>query len=255
MHGRSDNSPNPASKTIIEKSVPSLPRKLTREPPKSSSPTSTVANAVVVETPPPPPPRTNDVGRVVTNAFGKAFRIDAVVVPQGPRKNGIEVYRDRRLFESNAENALDGIVNQLPGDMLLGDFDEKRFEREFLAAMNNKIEISEEDNEDEVRRKMEMIDMKKELMAARARGESIGEIVKNLRNEVNKMAELRDNLISELVTIKKSQATPEEIEEYYQAANKILADRGVRPIYSPATIKEKLQAAKLRKAAERESSR
>ena len=205
------------------------------------------ANIAAPLLPPPPPKRTNDVGRIVTNAFGRAFRIDAVVVPRGPRMNGAEVIRDRRLFVSNAENLLDGIVNQQLGDRFLGDFDEKQFEKEFLEAINNKIEITAEDDDDEARRKLEMIDMKKELLAAYKKGESIGGIVKAARDEVNKTADLRDDLISELVAIKKSAASPEEIESYYEAANEILAQRGVRPLYSPATIQKKLQEAKLRK--------
>ena len=203
--------------------------------------------------PQPPPPPSNDVGRVVKDAFGREFKIEAVVAPRGPRRNGVEIIRDRRLFVSNAENALDGIVNQEMGDRFLGDFDEKQFEKEFLASIPNKIEVTDEDNEDEARRKLEMIDMKKELFAAYKRGESIGEIVKRVRDEVNKAADLRDNLIAELVEIKKSQASPQEIEDFYAAANKILAEKGVRPLYSPATIKQKLQEAKQRKLAERES--
>lgn len=188
----------------------------------------------------------NDVGRIVTNAFGKAFRIDAVVVPRGPRLNGVEVYRDRRLFASNAENALDGIVNQAMGDRFLGDFDEKAFEREFLDSIDNKIEITDEDNEDEVRRKLQMIDIKKELFAAHENGESVGEIVKGMRDAVNQSADLRDNLIADLVTLKKSDATPSEIEDFYAAANKILEQHGIKPLYSPATIRQKLQEAKVR---------
>ena len=242
--------------TNVPESKPKVAKKQKPKPPSPSKPKKGGEQPVSVQPeppPPPPPPPSNDVGRVVRDAFGREFKIEAVVAPRGPRKNGVEVIRDRRLFVSNAENALDGIVNQEMGDRFLGDFDEKQFEKEFLAAMINKIEVTEEDNEDEARRKLEMIDMKKELFAAYKRGESIGEIVKAARDEINKAADLRDNLIAELVEIKKSQASPQEIEDFYVAANKMLAEKGVRPLYSPATIKQKLQEAKQRKLAERAS--
>lgn len=244
------------------KTTESKPKVTKRQKPKASSPSKPKVSEKQPESrqpappspPPPPPPQPdNDVGKVVRDAFGREFKIEAVVAPRGPRQNGVEIIRDRRLFASNAENALDGIVNQDMGDRFLGDFDEKQFEKEFLLAIPNKIEITEEDNEDEARRKMEMIDMKKDLFEAYKRGESIGEIVKNARDEINRAADLRDNLIAELVEIKKSQATDQEIEDYYAAANKMLAEKGVRPLYSPATIRQKLQEAKQRKIAERES--
>jgi len=248
--GNGEEAKAPESKPKVTKRQKARPP----SPPKTKTGGEPPESVQAETTPPPPsPPPSNDVGRVVRDAFGREFKIEAVVAPRGPRRNGVEIIRDRRLFESNAENALDGIVNQEMGDRFLGDFDEKQFEKEFLAAMANKIEVTEEDNEDEARRKLEMIDMKKELFAAYKRGESIGEIVKAARDEINKAADLRDNLIAELVEIKKSQASPQEIEDFYVAANKMLAEKGVRPLYSPATIKQKLQEAKQRKLAERAS--
>ena len=251
--GSGEETKAPESKPKVK--VTRKPKTKPPSPPKTKTGGELPSESIQAETPPPqpPPPPSNDVGRVVKDAFGREFKIEAVVAPRGPRRNGVEIIRDRRLFVSNAENALDGIVNQEMGDRFLGDFDEKQFEKEFLAAMINKIEVTEEDNEDEARRKLEMIDMKKELFAAYKRGESIGEIVKNARDEINKAADLRDNLIAELVEIKKSQASPQEIEDFYVAANKMLAEKGVRPLYSPATIKQKLQEAKQRKLAERAS--
>ena len=151
--GSGEETKAPESKPKVK--VTRKPKTKPPSPPKTKTGGELPSESIQAETPPPqpPPPPSNDVGRVVKDAFGREFKIEAVVAPRGPRRNGVEIIRDRRLFVSNAENALDGIVNQEMGDRFLGDFDEKQFEKEFLAAMINKIEVTEEDNEDEARRK------------------------------------------------------------------------------------------------------
>ena len=76
------------------------------------------------------------------------------------------------------------------------------------------------------------------------RGESLDDILEDARKEVNALADFRDNMIKNLVQIKKSGATPREIEDYYAAANKMLSEKQIKPLLTPFQIKEKIERLK-----------
>lgn len=189
----------------------------------------------------------SDLGMVVTNSFGDVFTIEAVVAPRSPRIKGKEIFRDRRLFTSDAENLLDGIMDQPIGDRMLGTIDFEGFEKDFIAAFNNKIEITEEDNDAEVRRKLEMIDLKNDLKEAYENGESIGKIVKEYYDEQSQIAQIRDTLMNQLAEVQQSGADEEEVEELYEVANKLLGEYDALPLVSPRTARFRMREYMLKK--------
>ncbi|MBR5457666.1 MAG: hypothetical protein IKV56_02760, partial [Kiritimatiellae bacterium] len=140
---------------------------------------------------------TNDVGKVVTNAFGKTMVIERVVTPSGPMKNG-ESLTPRRIFKYDSEVAIDTLMNMDVGYkslmMLPANMDE-----DFKKALAEKIEILPEDSEDEIRRKNEMIELKKELRQRIAAGEKISQIAAETLAHYNKIANIRDTLLQEII--------------------------------------------------------
>ena len=191
---------------------------------------------------------TNDVGRVVTNAFGKALVIERVVSPNGPMKNGQSI-APRRIFTYDSEVAIDTLMNMDVGYkslmMLPPDMDQ-----DFMNSLTAKIEIGPDDTEDEIRRKKQMIETKKELAQRVANGEKVSQIAAETLAYYNKIATLRDNLQQEIIEMENNGATGDELEDVYEAANLMLKEYDALPLHSPkvrkAIIRERLERKKAR---------
>ena len=191
---------------------------------------------------------TNDVGRVVTNAFGKALVIERVVSPNGPMKDGQSI-APRRIFTYDSEVAIDTLMNMDVGYkslmMLPPDMDQ-----DFMNSLTEKIEIGPDDTEDEIRRKKQMIETKKELAQRVANGEKVSQIAAETLAYYNKIATLRDNLQQEIIEMEKNGATGDELEDVYEAANLMLKEYDALPLHSPkvrkAIIRERLERKKAR---------
>jgi hypothetical protein len=191
---------------------------------------------------------TNDVGRVVTNAFGKALVIERVVSPNGPMKNGQSI-APRRIFTYDSEVAIDTLMNMDVGYkslmMLPADMDQ-----DFMNSLTAKIEIGPDDTEDEIRRKNQMIETKKELAQRVANGEKVSQIAAETLAYYNKIATLRDNLQQEIIEMENNGATGDELEDVYEAANLMLKEYDALPLHSPkvrkAIIRERLERKKAR---------
>ena len=191
---------------------------------------------------------TNDVGRVVTNAFGKALVIERVVTPNGPMKDGKSI-APRRIFTYDSEVAIDTLMNMDVGYkslmMLPPDMDQ-----DFMNSLTAKIEIGPDDTEDEIRRKKQMIETKKELARRVANGEKVSQIAAETLAYYNKIATLRDNLQQEIIEMENNGATGDELEDVYEAANLMLKEYDALPLHSPkvrkAIIRERLERKKAR---------
>jgi len=191
---------------------------------------------------------TNDVGRVVTNAFGKALVIERVVTPSGPMRDGKSI-APRRIFTYDSEVAIDTLMNMDVGYkslmMLPPDMDQ-----DFMNSLTDKIEIGPDDTEDEIRRKKQMIETKKELAERVANGEKVSQIAAETLAYYNKIATIRDNLQQEIIEMEKNGATGDELEDVYEAANIMLKEYDALPLHSPkvrkAIIRERLERKKAR---------
>lgn len=192
---------------------------------------------------------TNDVGKVVTNAFGRVLVIERVVTPNGPSKDGKSLV-PRRIFAYDSEVAIDALLNMDIGYksllMLPSNMDE-----DFAKSLTSNIVIEPDDTEDEVRRKKAMIAVKKELAERVAAGEKVSQIAAETLAHYNKIAEKRDLLMQEMIKLEDEGASSDEIEEAYEAANTLLKEYDALPLHSPkvrkAIIRERLDRKKARR--------
>jgi hypothetical protein len=186
---------------------------------------------------------TNDVGKVVTNAFGKVMVIERVVTPSGPMKDGKSL-TPRRIFKYDSEVAIDTLMNMDIGYkslmMLPPNMDE-----DFKKSLSENIEILPEDTEDEVRRKQEMIELRKELAQRVAAGEKVSQIAAETLAHYNKIANMRETLMQEIIKGEEEGLVGDELEDLYEAANQMLKEYDALPIHSPkvrkAIIRERLE--------------
>jgi hypothetical protein len=169
--------------------------------------------------------------------------IERVVTPSGPMKDGKSL-TPRRIFKYDSEVAIDTLMNMDIGYkslmMLPPNMDE-----DFKKSLSENIEILPEDTEDEVRRKQEMIELRKELAQRVAAGEKVSQIAAETLAHYNKIANMRETLMQEIIKGEEEGLVGDELEDLYEAANQMLKEYDALPIHSPkvrkAIIRERLE--------------
>ena len=166
------------------------------------------------------------------------------VRPGGKYRNGERLPEKRSVFKFASEKEIDRIISAEPGRRIIGRFPKGFIDRDFKKSLEVPIEITDEDPPEDAARKRPMISVKEQLQQAVKRGESLEAILEDARKEVNALADFRDNMIKNLVQLKKSGAEPQQIEDYYAAANKMLAEKQIKPLMTPFQIQEKIERLK-----------
>lgn len=145
-------------------------------------------------------------------------------------------------FKHVSEKEIDRIISWEPGHPLIGGFASGLIDRDFAESLNDPIVITEDDSQEDKEKKQRMIEVKRQLLEAVNRGESVDAILEEARKELRSLATYRNNLAKELRELKKGGATEQEIEDFYAAANTMLKEKNIKPMLSPLKIKEKILA-------------
>ena len=228
--------------------------------PKAAKPESKPAakHAAPVEAPKPKEPPKDEPKPVVTNFVNNVWRdekgrphyqVARVIRPgQNTVINGKPWMPEKPVFHHPSEVELDVLLSRKPGERIFGDVNWKAFERDLPLALAQKIDILPDDTPEVAERKRIVAEAKQELLEAIKAGENPMEILKTSRDEVNRLADLRDNLLSKVAELKQEGASEEEIEDAVKAANTMLKEYNIdKPILSPKTMRERAAAAKQRK--------
>jgi hypothetical protein len=193
---------------------------------------------------------TNFVNNVWYDEKGRPHYKVARSIRPGQRTiiNGKPWIPEKPVFHHPVEVELDVLLSRRPGERIFGDVNWKAFERDLPAALSSKIEILPDDTDDIIERKKLVAAAKKELIEAMKAGESPTEILKASRDDINRLADMRDNLQSTIAEMRQEGASEDEIEDAVKAANMLLQEKNIDyPIISPKTMRERGEAAKLRK--------
>jgi hypothetical protein len=141
-------------------------------------------------------------------------------------------------FKHTSEAQIAGLLQVKPGSLIVGDMKYSyRFVEDFIESLKEPIEILDTDSEYDKQLKLDVIETKKQLKAAMDRGEDIAQIMTDTRNELRRLGQYRDELKKELHKIRmEGEYTDQQIEDFTAAANKLLADKGCRPIKMPTLL-------------------
>ena len=131
-----------------------------------------------------------------------------------------------------------------PEDAVLFTPLQKNFTKQFLKSLENPIVVSEEDSEEVAQQKREMIKVKIYLKERLDAGEDIVDIINEARSSLAELNGLRQNLLTELRNLEKTAKSEQEIDDYVEAANMMLRDKGA------GTIRLPISATRLRLRAE-----
>ncbi len=169
-----------------------------------------------------------------------------------PITNGLNRVKtfEEKVFKNPADVEIAWLLNTEYGESLVGDYDYHRakFEKKFLEAMKEDIVIAPEDDEATRSLKEGVIAARKDLMQRYRQGEDIAKIMSDTRKELQEIGMYRDELAAEVRKIMKDDKDgklgEQDAEDLLSAANKMLEERGAKPIAMPAFFKYKMMKRK-----------
>lgn len=142
------------------------------------------------------------------------------------------------IFKHRSENYLALLMNAPLGTSLIGS---KKYTQRFIddieKALDEKIEIYEDDPIELKDLKASIESVKKEIEHMKVRGEDIHKLLTETFNEIQKMGILKKSLESEIRKMKRDpNLSDEDMDILVQTANKMLEEKGIAPInYNPIT--------------------
>lgn len=135
----------------------------------------------------------------------------------------------RPLFKSKSENTIAGILTTEPGTPILDLGLDERFVRDFKNSLTNKIEITDEDTEEDIKVKQMMVDTKAALLEEMNKGGDLLKILQDARNELNELADYRERLRRAYLD-KKASSSEEDSDKFMAEANEMLSQYNLPPL-------------------------
>ena len=136
----------------------------------------------------------------------------------------------RKLFKHYSENYICGIMRTPLGMPIVRGRLPKNFDEDFIKSYAEEIKVEPEDTEEDIAYKQAMIDFKEEVKDQIANGASISQIVLEAREEQNRLADYRKNLMRTIADLRREGATKEELDDARAAANIMLDEKGLKRI-------------------------
>lgn len=204
--------------------------KVKSEKPKKPQPDE---NGIIDPGPPP-----NFHGSVITNDNGLVY--------YSPDPGFAERYRIVRQqvakmpFHTRAENEIATVFFAKPGATILETAFPPNLEKDFLKHLNDPIEDLPDDSEENRQAKQMMRELKPQLKAAMDRGEKLADLLTDYRREMRKAQALKETLTEELMKIKRTATSEDDVKDALEAANQMLDKYGIE--HFPTKITPGLKA-------------
>ena len=154
------------------------------------------------------------------------------------------------IFKRRSEREIASMVMTEPGTWFMRKptFNE-RFDEDFRASLDERIEFAEDDTDEDKALKQAVIDTKAELAERMKAGETPSAAMNAFADSMYELGQYRRLLQDELGKIKRdAQYSNQDVEDFVNAANKMLKDKGAQPIPMPKMV---FRQVSLKKAAAR----
>ncbi len=136
-----------------------------------------------------------------------------------------QLVRDHELFKHDSDIMIADVITARPGERLIDLELDRDFDRKFAASLSKPIAPHEKDT-DEDRRVKDAVAQTREVLAERmAAGESPAKVIQEARQDLNKIADYRDLLESELHKLAEVE-DEEYLDSFVAEANKLLDEYG-----------------------------
>lgn len=171
---------------------------------------------------------------------GELHKVNSIIT------NGVEASNIvDKTFPSFADRMLGNLLLVEPGEGLLGSSEElyEDFEKEFVEAIKSEIKLTDEDTEETRELKIAVQDLRNELLRRYNAGEDITQAMIDTRNQLQELSVYRDDLEKQVLKISAttSDLTQKDYDDLLAAANEMLADRGVKPLEIPQTLRHAIR--------------
>jgi len=152
------------------------------------------------------------------------------------------VKAEHEIFDHFSENEIAGLLAHDAGMSLVGSpMYNGAFTEDFLKSLRVPIIVRADDDEYTRNLKKLVTEAKIELKAAYDRGEDIEKLLDTTRDELRDLARYRNELESMTIDGIDAASTPEEVNDYIDAANKMLEEKGIAPLDLSPLAKLKLR--------------
>ena len=142
------------------------------------------------------------------------------------------------IFKRRSEREIASMLMTEPGTWFMRKptFDD-RFDSDFRASLDEKIDITDEDSDEQKALKQAVIDTKAELAERMKTGEKPSDAMNAFAGSMYELGQYRRMLQDELGKIKRDASfSDRDVQEYVEAANKMLKEKGAKPIPMPKMV-------------------
>lgn len=149
---------------------------------------------------------------------------------------------DLPAFKHQVESEIATLITLQPGEMLIGDMPHGRaFEKDFVNAIMEPVEILEDDSEEHKKLKQDVEEIKRELAERLKQGENVGDILQEARDELRRMANYKNEVMAMVrEQIAENAQTTDDVDAYYAAMNKMLEEKGIEPVKMSGLMRRKI---------------
>ena len=150
------------------------------------------------------------------------------------------------IFDTRSDNSIAALLTVPPGTAAVGDPEyELWFTQDFLKSLETPIIVTKDDTPEEAQLKRDMIATKIDLKARYDAGEDIALIMKNTREELQRLSIYKSEIESAFREMAgKPGLTEKDIDDFIESANILLDSKGIAPMTFGPLAKRRL----LRKA-------
>ena len=170
---------------------------------------------------------------------------------KNPPKISMKAKATHDYFRHQSERVIAGTVMVMPGTFFLTQpkYGEN-FDIDFKNALNDEIEINDNDSEEIRAKKKEMIELKKEIAKiCKEEGKKPSEVINEHAAAMYELSRYKALLDQQLREIRDNpDMTDNDVRDAFAAANEMLASKGIDPVRIPNLTS---RAVRLRKNAER----
>lgn len=146
-------------------------------------------------------------------------------------------------FKHDSENEIANLLTIESGGMIFGDREyDRRFEQDFMQALKEPVEITEEDSEEDRRIKENVEAAKREIAERIKQGESLADILTAERDEIRRLAQYRqqmEDVFHEQLSTGEIQ-TEQDLDDFCKAVNTMLESKGIEPFKISGLMRRRL---------------
>ena len=148
------------------------------------------------------------------------------------------ISRMGRLFKHHSERHIAGLLELEPGAAVFGTITYgKNLNDDFMVSCKEQIEFDENDTEEDRALKIAVEETKKDLLDRISAGEDFVKILKEAREEAQRLGAYRSELKKQIDEIVRDENyTDQDIEDFTTAANMMLEKEGLPKIRTPHII-------------------